>query len=111
MLARIGLSSMYDLADIDPIVQQMIESSPRIRCTSGSMSSLVSANFTADSLTLQVIFKLHDATEPKILPEKFAHRVRLFWIHNEFMIHAIITKRNDPAHPQAFFLRGGNFVP
>ncbi len=83
---------MNGFPDVDAIVQEMIEGSPRESRPRRSVSDFAGPNLTADVLTLQVLLEFHYAAETQILPEDFPNRVRLLQIDNQLMIHAIVTK-------------------
>src|ERR1700676_536884 len=99
MLTGIGLASMNDLADVDAIVQYMVERSSRVRCATRGAPCFACANFAADSLKLQVLFQFHDATKAQISLKDFKDRICLRPVDDEMMVKTIVTKRNDPAHP------------
>src|SRR5579863_2184346 len=88
VLAGIRLPAMNDLAEVDAIVQEMIEGSPRIRCTPGCLSSLAGANLASNLPILEMLFEFHDAAKAKILPKKFANGGRFVRIDDELMLHA-----------------------
>ena len=53
--ARMRLFSMDDLADVNAIVQKMIEGSPRVRHTSRGSPSGTGSNLAVDPLAIEVI--------------------------------------------------------
>jgi hypothetical protein len=59
----VRLSLMDDLPDVDAIVQEMVEGTPRVWRVPRGSPSRTDASLAADSLTVQVIFELPGAPE------------------------------------------------
>jgi len=59
VLAMIGLPSVNGLTQIEAIVQEIIEGSPRECRPAGSFSRYVGRSFALDLLSFQVLFELH----------------------------------------------------
>src|ERR1700730_5666527 len=77
VLAGITVIAVHGLPDVDAIVEQVIEGTPRVACAPGGTPAPARANFAVYLFPSQIVFELFDTGHPQMLPEDLLYTLGL----------------------------------
>jgi hypothetical protein len=104
MLAGVGLLTVNDFPDVDAIVEQTIEGSPRVHAAPGGVSGAAGADFAVNPMLLKIISEFLDTAQSHVLPKNLADGIRVGTIYDEATLNPVVTQGDDASHPHALFL-------
>src|SRR5262245_56658317 len=110
MLAAIYLPPIMDLADVEPVLEQMGEWSNAETDTAPLLTLPALIDLRLDTPPVQLREQSTYGAQLQIEAKDCADRLRLFGHDFELFVDAAIAKRDGSADPQALALRGRNLV-
>src|SRR5262249_32819252 len=110
MLAWISAAPVHDLAAIDAVPQQMIESAPAEGAAAKHAAGGQDAPLAADSLSIKVDLQPGNTAECEIALQDQPDHLGLRLIHDESALAHVIAERNGPTHPHAFTAGSGELI-
>jgi len=102
---------MRNFSEIDPIAEDLVQSAPRVYCSSRLPVCAANSNLASDSSLVEVRLQLSDTAKFKIQLEDLANLLGLSFIDEQPALFQVITEWNLATHPHAFSFRSGDLVP
>src|ERR1700733_121584 len=110
MLARMDLAAIGDLADVEPVLQEMGEWANTIAGSGDRPSICQSPWFRFETLGIERCRERADRAQTQIALEDRADEICLLRNDLQFLVDAAIAERHRTADPDALALGGGDLV-
>ena len=110
MLSPIGLAPMCCQADVDLVLQEVVESAARKRLAAIASAIGCYSRFADNLADLQFFAQFAHAAQSTIAPEYVADGFGFPFIHNELAVLNIQPQRRQAAHPHALLFGSSNLV-
>src|SRR3984893_13806641 len=110
MLAAMHLTPIGDLADVEPVLEQMGKRSDAEADAAAPAAIATAIDLGPDALPIKLRDQSPDGAKLQIACEDGADHLRLLGHHFELLIDAAIAERNGSADPEALALGGRDLV-
>src|ERR1700730_9019965 len=110
MLAAMHLASIDDLADVDPVLEQMGKRSHAEADAAAPVAIATAIDLGPDPLPIELREQSPHGAKLQIAGEDGAHHLRLPGNDLELLVDAAIAERNGSADPEALALGGRDIV-
>src|ERR1700724_3591231 len=110
LLPRERLVFVRDLAQVDPVLQHLVEGSAREHSSARSSSISADSLLAPNSLLLQMRAQLRHTALFQIGAKDLLHPFGFFGLDRQLPVPKLVAEGNDSPHPHALALRGSNLV-
>src|SRR6202035_149226 len=110
MLAAMHLTPIGDLAEVEPVLEQMGERSHAEADTAAIAAIATAIELGPDALPIKLREQSPHGAKLQIPGEDGAHRLRLLGHHDELLVDAAIAERHGFADPETLALGGRDLV-
>src|SRR6202023_3905311 len=98
-------------AQVDPVLEHLVERSAREHCSARSASIPADSLLAPNSLLLEVRAQLRHTALLQVSAEDPLHPFGFFGLDDQLPVPQLIAQRNDAAHPHTLAPGGGELVP
>src|SRR5215210_5968263 len=111
VLPRIACVAVVELAEVDPVAQQMRERAVGQRHTPDGPARAQPAPSRDDAALPQLALQCRERSELKVALADEPHRRGLILPDHELALPHVVSERHDAADPNALAFGGGDLVP